>query len=91
MLDRHLALDEQVAVRPEPFGALAYHYGTRRLVFLKHRDVVRVVQSVGSHATLREALIACGVEERRWPGFVAAVESLVASGILREAPVQVPA
>jgi putative mycofactocin binding protein MftB len=23
------------SLRPEPFGALAYHYGTRRLVFLK--------------------------------------------------------
>ena len=37
-------LHPQVALRPEPFGALAYHYDTRRLVFLKHPDVVRVVQ-----------------------------------------------
>ncbi|MCY7299756.1 MAG: mycofactocin biosynthesis chaperone MftB, partial [Ilumatobacteraceae bacterium] len=29
-----LALHPQVALRPEPFGALAYHYGNRRLVFL---------------------------------------------------------
>jgi putative mycofactocin binding protein MftB len=44
-LDRRLALDPQVALRPEPFGALAYHYGNRRLIFLKHPDVVRVVRS----------------------------------------------
>ena len=44
MLDRRLALDPQVALRPEPFGALAYHYGNRRLVFLKHPDVVSVVR-----------------------------------------------
>ncbi|MGZ4705982.1 MAG: mycofactocin biosynthesis chaperone MftB, partial [Acidimicrobiales bacterium] len=24
-------LDPRVALRPEPFGALAYHYGNRRL------------------------------------------------------------
>ena len=47
MLDRRLALDPQVALRPEPFGALAYHYGNRRLIFLKHPDVVRVVQALG--------------------------------------------
>ena len=45
MLDRRLALDPQVALRPEPFGALAYHYGNRRLIFLKHPDVVRVVRA----------------------------------------------
>ena len=47
MLDRRLILDPQVALRPEPFGALAYHYGTRRLIFLKHPDVVRVVRALG--------------------------------------------
>jgi putative mycofactocin binding protein MftB len=27
-------LHHQVAVRPEPFGALLYHFGTRKLSFL---------------------------------------------------------
>ena len=58
MLDRHLILDPQVALRPEPFGALAYHYGTRRLIFLKHPDVVRVVQALEEHATVAETLAA---------------------------------
>ena len=49
MLDRRLELDPQVAMRPEPFGALAYHYGNRRLIFLKHPDVVRVVGALGDH------------------------------------------
>ncbi len=35
-LDAPLELHPQVALRPEPFGALAYHYGNRRLIFLKH-------------------------------------------------------
>ena len=84
LLDRRLELDPQVAVRPEPFGALAYHYGNRRLIFLKHPDVVRVVGALGDHGSVREALVACDVAESRWPSFVAALESLSRSGMLRE-------
>ena len=84
MLDRHLILDPQVALRPEPFGALAYHYGTRRLIFLKHPDVVRVVQALGDHATVAETLAACGIDGSRWPSFVTALESLLSSEVLRE-------
>jgi putative mycofactocin binding protein MftB len=43
----------QVALRPEPFGALAYHYGNRRLVFLRHPDIVRVVRNVSTYPSLR--------------------------------------
>jgi putative mycofactocin binding protein MftB len=33
-LDRPYRLSPRVAPHPEPFGALAYHYGNRRLTFL---------------------------------------------------------
>ena len=75
-------LNPQVAIRPEPFGALAYHYGNRRLVFLRHPDVVRVVTSLADHPTLRDALSANGIDEKRWPSFVKAIESLTASEIV---------
>jgi putative mycofactocin binding protein MftB len=84
MLDRAFALHPQVALRPEPFGALAYHYGTRKLIFLKHPDVVRVVRALTDHATVRDALIAAGIAEARWPVFERAVASLVDSGMLGE-------
>ncbi len=84
MLDQRLALDPQVALRPEPFGALAYHYGNRRLIFLKHPDVVRVVRSLADHDTVRAALAGCGIAESRWPSFVAALESLVLAGVVGE-------
>jgi putative mycofactocin binding protein MftB len=42
-LERGWALDPQVALRPEPFGALAYHFGTRRLSFLKTPTLRAVV------------------------------------------------
>ena len=81
-LDSSLALHPQVALRPEPFGALAYHYGNRRLVFLKHPDVVAVVKVLADHPTLAAALTACGVAERRWPSFVNAIGSLVDSDVI---------
>ena len=84
MLDRAFDLHPQVALRPEPFGALAYHYGNRKLIFLKHPDVVRVVSALADHPTLREAMIAAGIAEARWPVFERAVASLVESGMLGE-------
>ena len=83
MLDRRLALDPQVALRPEPFGALAYHYGNRRLIFLKHPDVVRVVNELGAHETVAETLTACQIDERRWASFAAALTNLEESEVIR--------
>ena len=82
-LDTALELHPQVAVRPEPFGALAYHYGNRRLVFLRHPDIVRVVRTLSDHPTLRDTLVAEGVAESRWPSFVKALSSLTTSEIVR--------
>ena len=84
MLGSALELDPQVSLRPEPFGALAYHYRTRRLVFLKHRDVVTVAESLDAHPTLADALTACGVDRSRWPAFDTAFASLTESEIVRE-------
>jgi putative mycofactocin binding protein MftB len=83
-LGRRLELHPQVALRPEPFGALAYHYGNRRLIFLRHRDIVRVVEELGSHDTLEASLTACAVAPNRWPSFVKALQSLETSEVIRE-------
>jgi mycofactocin biosynthesis protein MftB len=84
LLGRALALHPQVAVRPEPFGALAYHYGNRRLVFLQHVDMVTVANSLADHPTLADALAAGGVDERRWPSFAKAFASLLESEVVVE-------
>ena len=81
---RALALHRQVALRPEPFGALAYHYDTRRLVFLKHPDIVRVVEALADHTTVADTFGACGIERRRWPAFERALASLLESEILHD-------
>ncbi len=84
MLDRPLELHPQVALRPEPFGALAYHYGNRRLVFLKHPDVVTVARQLADHPSLQATLEACGIASPRWAGFERAFASLESSEIVRE-------
>ncbi len=84
LLDTPLELDPLVALRPEPFGALAYHYGTRRLVFMKHRDVVAVAQQLAVHSSLSATLRSCGIDESRWPSFEKAFASLNESEIVRE-------
>ncbi|HSB86086.1 MAG TPA: mycofactocin biosynthesis chaperone MftB [Ilumatobacteraceae bacterium] len=84
MLDTPLELDPQVVLRPEPFGALAYHHRTRRLVFMKHRDVVAVARELGRQPSLGAALRACNVAESRWPSFTEAFASLSKSEIVRE-------
>lgn len=75
-------LDPQVAVRPEPFGALCYHYGNRRLTFLKSRDMLAVVSALEDAPSLASALRAAGVAEPRWPAFVAALSALAASEVI---------
>ena len=86
LAERTLGLHPQVALRPEPFGALAYHYGTRRLVFLKHPDVVRVVHALADHASVAAALEACGIADRRRPAFERALAALVDSEMLHDRP-----
>ena len=76
-------LDPQVALRPEPFGALAYHYGNRRLTFLRSDDLVALVKDLGNHDDVDAALAASPIDERRWPSFRKALDSLVESEVLR--------
>ena len=80
--DSVCTLNPQVALRPEPFGALAYHYGNRRLVFLKHPDMVRVVETLAEHPTVGAAFDACGIAEARQATFLVALEKLTHSEII---------
>jgi putative mycofactocin binding protein MftB len=77
----HLAPD--VAIRPEPFGALAYDFGTRRLTFLKRPELVSVVTGLADHADVRSALEASAVPESEWPAYVSALQALARAGTIR--------
>ena len=58
MLDQAWTLSPSVALRPEPFGALAYHFGNRKLTFLKRPELVAVVRALGTQPDVRSALVA---------------------------------
>jgi putative mycofactocin binding protein MftB len=77
-----------VSLRPEPFGALAYHFGNRRLSFLKSRTLVAVVEALGEHPSAEAALTACGVTEAQRPAYLKALGDLARSQMIehREAP-----
>jgi putative mycofactocin binding protein MftB len=75
-------LNEQVSLRDESFGALAYHHGTRRLVFLKSRELVEVVRRVGEFPCADAALDELVPEDQRGR-YVSSLTSLVRSEILR--------
>src|SRR6202007_1814049 len=54
-LDAAGRLHPQVSVRPERFGALLYHFGTRRLSFLKSPALLTVVRLLDTQPTARAA------------------------------------
>jgi putative mycofactocin binding protein MftB len=81
---RAWSLDERVALRMESFGALAYHFGTRRLSFLKHPALVRVVEALGEHETAADAYDAAGVPPAQRPAMARALGTLADTGMIVE-------
>jgi putative mycofactocin binding protein MftB len=81
-LARPWALDPGVALRPEPFGALAYHFGTRRLSFLKSRTLLAVVEHLAEHPSGLEACRAAGVREDELPRYAEALTTLAATNMI---------
>lgn len=75
-------LHPHVAVRPEPFGALLYHFGTRKLSFLKNRTILAVVESLGDHPDVGSALDAAGVEAGGRGPYLHALDVLARSQML---------
>ena len=84
----HYRLSPRVGLRPEPFGALAYHFDTRRLVFLKSVDLVDLVNALAAHPSADAAIdaVLAPAPERR-VAYVRALASLCESGVVEPAPV----
>jgi putative mycofactocin binding protein MftB len=83
-LDQPWRVDDRVAVRPEPFGALLYHFGTRRLSFLKNTTVLAVVRSLAEHPSARSACAAAGVTPAALPAYERALATLAASQMISQ-------
>ena len=77
-----------VALRPEPFGALAYSFANRKLSFLKSRTLVAVVEALADHPSAAAALSACGVPEQQRRAYEKALGDLARSQMIeaRETP-----
>jgi mycofactocin biosynthesis protein MftB len=81
-LDAPWQLHPQVSVRPERFGALLYHFGTRRLSFLKSTVLLDVLQSLGEQPTARAACQAAGVPDADLPSYRKALATLATSRMI---------
>ena len=84
ILDRAWELDPQVSVRPEAFGALLYHFGTRRLSFLKDRRLLSVVRSLADAPSARAACARAGVGDSAMDAFESALARLADTAMVRE-------
>ena len=80
-----------VALRPEPFGALVYHFGNRKLSFLKSKTLVTVVETLADHPSADATLAACGVPEAQRPAYVKALADLARSQMIERRPEEVRA
>ena len=79
---RSWRLHPQVALRPESFGALLYHFGTRKLSFLKNRTILAVIDSLDDHPDVAAALMAAGVDRDQEAPYLQALSVLAASNML---------
>lgn len=84
MLDEAWTLSTSVALRPEPFGALAYHFGNRKLTFLKKQQLVDVVNALAGSESVAAALSRVGIPAAHWPAYVKALRGLAASDMILE-------
>ena len=82
--DSSWRLHPQVAVRPEPFGALLYHFGTRRLSFLKSRILLDVVRGLAEQPSARAACVSAGVPSGELPRYRVALAALAASKMIHQ-------
>jgi mycofactocin biosynthesis protein MftB len=85
-LDRSWQLHPQVSVRPEHFGALMYHFGTRRLSFLKSPVLLTVVRALDTAPSARVACATAGVAAGELAAYAAALATLARTQMIRERP-----
>jgi mycofactocin biosynthesis protein MftB len=74
----------QVSLRPESFGALVYHFGTRKLSFLKTPELFAVVSGLAEHPSVHAAVDAAGIDPAQRPAYLRALAGLAANGTIEE-------
>jgi putative mycofactocin binding protein MftB len=83
-LDAGWQLHPQVSIRPERFGALLYHFGTRKLSFVTTPLLLRVVELLDTEDSARAACAAAGVGADEMATYTQALSTLAASSMICE-------
>jgi mycofactocin biosynthesis protein MftB len=83
-LDAGWQLHPQVSIRPERFGALLYHFGTRKLSFVTTPLLLRVVELLDTERSARAACVAAGVGPDELATYTQALSTLAASSMICE-------
>lgn len=81
-VDAPWRLHPRVAFRAEPFGAMLYHFETRRLTFLKTLVLAGVVRDLDRYPSAGAALTAAGVTAEAHRYYVTALAGLAASSMI---------
>ncbi|MFF3216081.1 mycofactocin biosynthesis chaperone MftB [Streptomyces sp. NPDC002886] len=84
-------LSPSVSLRPEPFGALAYDFRTRRLSFLKTPALVGTVRRLAELPDALGALTAAGVPADQHARYCRALAGLLTAGTIEPRESEVPA
>lgn len=84
LLERAWRVSPGVSVRPEPFGALLYHFGTRRLSFLKDRQLLAVVELLDGAPTARQACADAGLSPEQLPQYARSLYTLASTDMIQE-------
>ncbi|GAB3301712.1 mycofactocin biosynthesis chaperone MftB [Parasphingorhabdus pacifica] len=80
--ERRYRLSPNVSLRPESFGALAYHFGNRKLSFLKSPRLVAIVRSLEDHASARAAVESGDMAEGQRASYLRALASLARTDMI---------
>jgi putative mycofactocin binding protein MftB len=75
-------LAPDVALRAEPFGALAYNYANRRLTFLRSVALRELVRALSGFETAGDA-VRVSVPPDAQPSYMSALASLAKCGMIR--------
>jgi putative mycofactocin binding protein MftB len=81
-LDDAWRLHPQVSIRPERFGGLLYHFGTRRLSFVKSPTLLGVLTALDTAPSARAACSAAGVGEAELGRYRSALAGLAGSDMI---------
>ena len=88
VLEDAWALSPSVALRAEPFGAMAYDFSTRRLFFLKHPRFVDLLRRLGDHPCALDACREAGIGDRELGALGEGLRRLAESGMLVRRPAE---